>query len=360
LKNNYLYQGSFAELDEDIGWNDFALRNYDAQIGRWVQQDPYQEFATPYVYVGNDPINLTDPTGGFSWPPNGMANLVSKTTETAGKVLASQAGNVVSLLTKSGVFANIAAKAINIISTAEVGNRQDDDFRIARSTNRLNQEDMKENDGDPDKWGSIGRMFAKNEEFALDKVNDLINIGTKDAGEEMKEVAKEMFNQFRTKKGGVYYSEKLNKEIKNDYRYKDMIEKFSKRFEKKITSLKGDINKLRNVPEKIDITDIVPVFHDNTTGLGITVDGINYTVITISKFKINPDKTYTATIKVRMYDSFGLDTQDILDLLNHPNIILRKALVSNFIAWWILQHVKGFKHLDVKIENTETISGSLK
>jgi hypothetical protein len=38
LKNNYLYQGAFSELDEDIGWTDFALRNYDAQIGRWVQQ----------------------------------------------------------------------------------------------------------------------------------------------------------------------------------------------------------------------------------------------------------------------------------------------------------------------------------
>jgi RHS repeat-associated protein len=65
LKNNYLYQGAYAELDEDIGWTDFALRNYDAQIGRWVQQDPYQQFASPYVGIGNDPINFTDPSGGF-------------------------------------------------------------------------------------------------------------------------------------------------------------------------------------------------------------------------------------------------------------------------------------------------------
>ena len=64
LKNNYLYQGAYAELDDDIGWTDFALRNYDAQIGRWVQQDPYQEFASPYVGMGDDPVNLTDPSGG--------------------------------------------------------------------------------------------------------------------------------------------------------------------------------------------------------------------------------------------------------------------------------------------------------
>jgi RHS repeat-associated protein len=64
LKNNYLYQGAFSELDEDIGWTDFALRNYDAQIGRWVQQDPYQEFASPYSGMADDPVNFTDPSGG--------------------------------------------------------------------------------------------------------------------------------------------------------------------------------------------------------------------------------------------------------------------------------------------------------
>ena len=66
VKNNYLYQGAFAQLDEDIQWTDFPLRNYDAQIGRWVQQDPYQEYASPYIGCGTDPVNLIDPSGGFT------------------------------------------------------------------------------------------------------------------------------------------------------------------------------------------------------------------------------------------------------------------------------------------------------
>ena len=66
LKNNYLYQGAYSELDDDIGWQDFAFRNYDAQIGRWVQQDPFDEFASPYVGMGDDPVNLPDPSGGFT------------------------------------------------------------------------------------------------------------------------------------------------------------------------------------------------------------------------------------------------------------------------------------------------------
>jgi RHS repeat-associated protein len=77
LQNNYLYQGAYAELDEDIGWTDFALRNYDAQIGRWVQQDPYDEFPSPYTGMGNDPINYGDESGGsVSTPPDWIYNSV--------------------------------------------------------------------------------------------------------------------------------------------------------------------------------------------------------------------------------------------------------------------------------------------
>jgi RHS repeat-associated protein len=54
----------YAEFDDEIGWNEFALRNYDPQIGRWTTPDPYEEFASPYVGMGDDPINLTDPSGG--------------------------------------------------------------------------------------------------------------------------------------------------------------------------------------------------------------------------------------------------------------------------------------------------------
>jgi RHS repeat-associated protein len=73
VKNNYLYQGAFAELDEELDWTDFPLRDYDAQIGRWVQQDPYQQFASPYVGMGADPANNTDPSGGIV--PGGIGGL---------------------------------------------------------------------------------------------------------------------------------------------------------------------------------------------------------------------------------------------------------------------------------------------
>jgi len=44
----------------------FGARDYDARFGRWVSKDPILfrgGQANIYAYVGNDPVNLIDPTG---------------------------------------------------------------------------------------------------------------------------------------------------------------------------------------------------------------------------------------------------------------------------------------------------------
>jgi hypothetical protein len=38
-----------------------------------VQQDPYQQFASPYIALGGDPVNMVDPSGGWSTLANGLA-----------------------------------------------------------------------------------------------------------------------------------------------------------------------------------------------------------------------------------------------------------------------------------------------
>jgi RHS repeat-associated protein len=58
------YQGDYTEHDEETGYDEFALRSYDAQIGRWIQVDPYIVQPGMYNGMSNDPINMIDPTGG--------------------------------------------------------------------------------------------------------------------------------------------------------------------------------------------------------------------------------------------------------------------------------------------------------
>ena len=60
----YGYQGEFAEKEEE--WNSFELRQYDSEIGRWLSTDPYGQYWSPYMAMGNDPVNEVDPNGGWA------------------------------------------------------------------------------------------------------------------------------------------------------------------------------------------------------------------------------------------------------------------------------------------------------
>ena len=109
-------------MDEDIHWTDFPLRNYDAQIGRWVQQDPYQQFASPYVGMGNDPVNLVDPSGGFSWPPSGFLHLKTVAAGCSGAIrkalqISGQNVSALSLLSKVSIAIKTASTAEGIINS---------------------------------------------------------------------------------------------------------------------------------------------------------------------------------------------------------------------------------------------------
>ncbi|MDB9835690.1 hypothetical protein OAC51_02170 [Flavobacteriaceae bacterium] len=59
----YAYQGQ--EKDKETNKEAFELRLWDSRIGRWLTTDPKRQYSSPYLGMGNDPINGIDPDGGW-------------------------------------------------------------------------------------------------------------------------------------------------------------------------------------------------------------------------------------------------------------------------------------------------------
>ena len=74
------YTGEYQEADTGLVY--LRARWYDPSTGRFLSRDPFPGLAAlpqtqhPYVYVGNNPINLTDPSGEYVESPWDVAMLV--------------------------------------------------------------------------------------------------------------------------------------------------------------------------------------------------------------------------------------------------------------------------------------------
>ncbi|MCC6286666.1 MAG: hypothetical protein IT249_02165, partial [Chitinophagaceae bacterium] len=71
LKNDYLYNDKELFDDGELNWYDYGFRNYDAQIGKFVQVDPVAGVTgslSPYHFAANDPITNIDKDGRIFCP----------------------------------------------------------------------------------------------------------------------------------------------------------------------------------------------------------------------------------------------------------------------------------------------------
>uniref|UniRef100_A0A182SVV8 DUF6443 domain-containing protein n=1 Tax=Anopheles maculatus TaxID=74869 RepID=A0A182SVV8_9DIPT len=65
--NHLDYRFTGKEWDEETNLYDFHARLYDPELGRFLQMDPKEQYASPYLYAGNSPVSLVDPDGQFAF-----------------------------------------------------------------------------------------------------------------------------------------------------------------------------------------------------------------------------------------------------------------------------------------------------
>ena len=99
----YAYQGQ--EKDAETGKEAFQLRLWDGRIGRWLSTDPYGQYHSPYMGMGNNPINGVDLDGGI-WTPKYIRIGSATIDVTALKVayLKSAIDNKISSLSSASTF----------------------------------------------------------------------------------------------------------------------------------------------------------------------------------------------------------------------------------------------------------------
>lgn len=99
----YGYQGQYSEENETTGWNEFQLRMYDPKYGRWNSTDPYRQYASGYVGMGNNPVSNVDPDGGFSTTLLNEVVVTASRLPSIASIVGSVAGSVGSSLLNNAI-----------------------------------------------------------------------------------------------------------------------------------------------------------------------------------------------------------------------------------------------------------------
>lgn len=77
--------------------------------------------------------------------------------------------------------------------------------------------------------------------------------------------------------------------------------------------------------------------------------------VDIQNYTPSADGTYTAELRVILYDHFGLDVPDLDISLWKP--FKPYGLAGLFRAWFILQHVRGYRPFITVIDTIHPIEG---
>ena len=86
------FQYAGKTWDAETGLYDFGTRLYDPALMRFLQPDPARQYASAYVFVNNNPLNLIDPDGNQSlWAQVGI-DIAMAVVVIAGVALAPETG----------------------------------------------------------------------------------------------------------------------------------------------------------------------------------------------------------------------------------------------------------------------------
>lgn len=114
------------------------------------------------------------------------------------------------------------------------------------------------------------------------------------------------------------------------------------------------------------LKDFVPCSFDkgsnSTNGLGVMIGDVTNALIYVERYRYDScEEKYNITLRYVLYDSFGLDDDDVSEQSGYGFTgLLYPTAWNGLVAWWQLQHAFGYAPRITKIDITKEFSRSTK
>lgn len=200
-------------------------------------------------------------------------------------------------------------------------------------------EDMMCKDKTREEVLSINKLFK----FQLDCTDEqlfaemhlLFKAGTILGGNEN---AKALIAHFREGSGRTFSSTYMDEQLKKHPSLQEFLHEDNGVLTWLRNELKkhnGDINKMKLLcNEEIKSMRVkFNLFKDKLEGMTISVDDTSAYQIYVDDYKLYPDNIFSCKLRIVIYDHFGLDRADVE----------KYGFGAGFRAWYVLQHVRGYK-----------------
>lgn len=374
LGNKYGYQGDYAENEEETGYDEFDLRMYDGQIGRWIGVDPYDEFASGYVGMGNDPVNATDPSGGSLLS---AGNFMYHAMNTVGGAMI---GGIIGALTGNGNKWEDGLRGVGYGAAMGLGGSFVNWDVVGSAFGRAGEwAGEAVNDLFTGGWQNVGLLLAqskgdgtrsgddwiRNPDHTGIRIKDMINKSDEELGKiflttvrfytdgVLRDVGNKMVTHFMENTGADFSDKILNNFISASPEFQTSLKDALGLVQNKINQIEGDLSKYTlqrfNTPyfSKWHASNFL-----EPNGLYTLIGGTQYGDIILDSYKYNrKTKKFNGLITVTVKDDFGVSASDV-----------KKATASNapltkgIRAMWILQHKRNYKPFVTVYRRQFTIS----
>ena len=163
----------------------------------------------------------------------------------------------------------------------------------------------------------------------------------------MTSVASDYMDEFKNNPtdGTKYYHQALSYYVMNSTKMRNWLKEYGDDLNKALAANNGDINSINPI-----ITDIRPVMNENK-GLGILINDTQQTFMhLLDSWELDPATgEWNGRFMVNVTDNFGLDDDDARDY----------QYVPGFVAWWALQHRRGWHPFVTDIWFVVRLSGKI-